>query len=92
MAEIAEQEKHAFKIHFSYQNTPYTALLTISQKNDHDEYHVTPDDTVLLNKYGSLVINNYFDQKDPFRSQHVSDDYMNSIIKGIQEFLNSKHS
>jgi hypothetical protein len=87
-----EPRKHEFKINFSFQNKPYTALLTMDQKEDHDEYRVIPDDEALAKEYGSQTINNYFNQKDPLRCQHNSNEYTKSIIAGIQEFLDSKHS
>jgi len=29
---------------------------------------------------------------DPLRSSHPENDYIKSIMKGVQEFLDSKHS
>jgi hypothetical protein len=85
-------KKDEFRINFSFQNRLYTASLTMIQKDDHDEYHITPNDATLEKEYGSQTIDNFYNQKDPLRSQHIESDYTRSIIKGIQEFLNSKHS
>ena len=87
-----EAQTHAFKINFSFEKSSHTALLTILQKEDHDEYRVVPDEEVYLKKYGSQTIDNYFGQKDPLRCQHVGNEYTEAIINGVQEFLNAKHS
>jgi hypothetical protein len=87
-----DPKNHEFRINFSFLNTVYTASLTMTQKDDHDEYHITPDDAVLEKEYGSQTIDNYYNQKDPLRIQHIDNDYIRAVVKGVQEFLNSKHS
>ena len=87
-----DTKKHEFRINFSFQNHIQTATLTMIQKDDHDEYYIIPNDAQLEKKYGSQTIDNYYNQKNPLRSHHIENDYTRSIIKGIQDFLNSKHS
>lgn len=83
---------HLFKIHFNFREQLQTACLTMSQKTDHDEYHIMPDDVELAKEFGSQTIDFYFNQPDSLRSAHPKSDYLNSILKGVREFLDSKHS
>jgi hypothetical protein len=83
---------HEFKIHFRFQGKVYSALLTMIQKNDHDEYHVVPDDEILKKVYGSQTIDNYYNQEMPLRGKNNKSEYINAILNGVQEFLDSKHS
>ena len=83
---------HVFKIQFSFLDKRYTASLTMSQKTDHDEYYIIPDDEQLAKEFGGQTLFLYYNQHDPLRSTHPENDYIKSIMKGVQEFLDSKHS
>ena len=58
--EVEDPPQHEFKITFSFENASHTARLTIVQKEDHDEYHIVPDDDLYVKKYGSQTIDNLF--------------------------------
>lgn len=85
-------QNHEFKIHFSFQGIEYSAIMTMNQKEDHDEYHIIPNDDMLIKEYGSKTIDYYYNQKDPLRTLHQDSDYCKALVKGVQEFLESKHS
>jgi hypothetical protein len=83
---------HAFRIHFNFRDKLQTASLTMSQKTDHDEYYITPDEEDLAKEFGGQTLDFYYNQPDPLRSTRPETDYIKSIMKGVQEFLDSKHS
>ena len=83
---------HVFRIQFSFRDKSYTASLTMSQKVDHDEYYIIPDDKDLAKEFGGQTLGFYYNQNNPLRSAHSENDYIKSIMKGVQEFLDSKHS
>ena len=83
---------HVFRIYFNFRDRLQTGCLTMSQKTDHDEYHIMPDDIDLAKEFGSQTIDFYFNQPDSLRSAHPKNDYLNSILTGVREFLDSKHN
>ena len=83
---------HSFQIHFNFRNQLQTASLTMSQKADHDEYFIIADNEGLAREFGGQVLDFYFDQPNPLRSVYLENDYTRSLIKGVNEFLSSKHS
>ena len=83
---------HLFRIHFNFRDQLRTASLTMSQKADHDEYYIVPDDEGLAKEFGGKTLDFYFNQPDSLRSAHPENDYVKSIMKSVQEFLDSKHS
>jgi hypothetical protein len=83
---------HVFRIHFNFRNKQYTASLTMSQKPDHDEYNIMPDDESLAKEFGGQTLDFYYNQTDPLKSTRPENDYIKSLMKGVQEFLDSKHS
>jgi hypothetical protein len=89
-AEVAPA--HVFRIQFSFRNKSYTGSLTMSQKTDHDEYYIVPDEEALVKEFGSQTLSFYFNQQNPLRSAHPENEYIKSIMKGVQKFLDSKHS
>jgi hypothetical protein len=87
-----EVPAHVFRIQFSFRNKMNTASLTMLQQADHDEYHIIPDDEELAKEFGGQTLGLYYNQSIPLRSTHPENDYIKSIKKGVQEFLDSKHS
>ncbi len=85
-------KKHEFRINFHFQNKLYTATASMFQRAEHDEYHVLPDDSTLSKEYGSRIVDLYYDQPNPFRCRHPDSEYMKAIVKGVEEYLNSKHA
>jgi hypothetical protein len=83
---------HTFRIQYTFRDQLQTASLTISQKADHDEYAIIPDEEALAKEFGSQTFYLYYDQHNPLRSIHLENDYIKSIKTGVQEFLDSKHS
>jgi hypothetical protein len=93
---IEQQEekfkKHEFRINFKIQNRSYSATASMSQRADHDEYHILPDDDALSKEYGSQIVDLYFGQSKPVSKGHSDSEYARAIIKGVEEYLNSRHS
>jgi hypothetical protein len=91
-SQVAETAPHLFRIHYNFRGQVQTASLKMSQKADHDEYYIVPDDEVLAKEFGAQTLYLYYNQHNPLRSTHLENDYIKSIMKGVQEFLDSKHS
>ncbi|HEY4874988.1 MAG TPA: hypothetical protein VIH86_05410 [Puia sp.] len=85
-------KKHEFRINFSMQNKLYSATASMCQRTDHDEYHILPDDADLSKKYGSRILDLYFGQSKPVCQGNSNSEYTEAIVKGVEEYLNSKHS
>ena len=85
-------KKHEFRINFQFQSKLYTATASMFQKEDHDEYTVLSDDSTLSKEYGSRIVDLYYDHSNTFRCRHPDSEYMKAIIKGIEEYINSKHA
>ena len=91
-AQMGVAPAHVFRIQFNFRDKANAASLTMSQMVDHDEYYIIPNDEELRKEFGSQTLSFYFNQKNPLRSTHPGNDYIKSIMKGVQEFLDSKHS
>jgi len=91
--QLEEQfQKHEFRIHFILQNKSYSATASMRQRADHDEYEVLPDDVGLSKEYGNRIVDLYFGQSTPVCKSDPESEYARAIVKGVEEYLNSRHA
>ena len=80
-----------FTINFNFKNKVESAFLMMVELADHDEYHVLPKDSILAKAHGNQIVGFYHDSLKPLKDPNIGDEYLNSIIAGVQDFLKRKH-
>ncbi|HTQ64772.1 MAG TPA: hypothetical protein VMI12_08235 [Puia sp.] len=79
-----------FTINFDFEGKTYTADVTEIGGLDDTQYAISPEDDELTERFKTNIVRKGKSAKDyqySLPSAHGGDDFMKSLIKGLDEFL-----